>query len=89
MCLIFFSKPSAFPLSTSADFTQGLGSKIPPIFTSAYVLTITALGDVTARPGSRGPAQAEPCEAKLYEAPAGLPGAHGSGFTFLKPQAVA
>ena len=45
--------------------------------------------DVTARPGSRRPAQAEPCEAKLYEAPAGLPGAYGSGFTFLKPQAVA
>ena len=45
--------------------------------------------DVTARPESRGPAQAEPCEAKLYEAPAGLPGAYGSGFTFLEPQAVA
>ena len=45
--------------------------------------------DVTARPGSRRPARAEPCEAKLYEAPTGLPGAHGSGFTFLKPQAVA
>jgi hypothetical protein len=45
--------------------------------------------DVTARPESRRPAQAEPCEAKLYEAPIGLPVAHGSGFTFLKPQAVA
>ena len=45
--------------------------------------------DVTARPGSRRPTQAEPCEAKLYEAPAGLPGAHGSGFRFLKPQAAA
>ena len=44
--------------------------------------------DVTAWPGSHGPAQAEPCEAKLYEAPTGLPGAHGLGFTFLKPQAM-
>jgi len=41
---------------------------------------------VTAWPESCKPAQAEPCEAKLYEAPAGLP---GSGFTFLKPQATA
>ena len=48
-----------------------------------------APSDVTAWPGSRRPAQAEPCEAKLYEAPAGLPGARGSGFTFSKPQAVA
>ena len=47
------------------------------------------ISDVTAWPGSRRRAQAEPCEAKLYEAPAGLPGAHGSGFTFLKPQATA
>jgi hypothetical protein len=45
--------------------------------------------DVTARPESRRPAQAKPCEAKLYEAPAGLPLAHGSGFIFLKPQAAA
>ena len=45
--------------------------------------------DVTARPESRRPAQAEPCGAKPYEAPAGLPVAHGWGFTFLKPQAVA
>jgi hypothetical protein len=47
------------------------------------------ISDVTARPESRRPAQAEPCEAKLYEAPIGLPVAHGSGLTFLKPQAVA
>jgi len=45
--------------------------------------------DATARPESHRPAQAEPCEAKLYEAPAGLTVAHGSGFTFLKPQAGA
>ena len=45
--------------------------------------------DVTARPGSRRPAQAKPCEAKLHEAPTGLSGAYGSGFTFLKPRAVA
>ena len=54
-----------------------------------WFVIVTVTSDVTARPGSRGPAQAEPFEAKLYEAPAGLPGAHGSGFTFLKPQAVA
>ena len=48
-----------------------------------------ACSDVTAWPGTRGPAQAKPCEAKLYEAPAGLSGAHSLGFTFLKPQAVA
>jgi len=45
--------------------------------------------DATAQPESCRPAQAEPCEAKLYEAPAGLPVAHVSGFTFLKPQAGA
>jgi hypothetical protein len=45
--------------------------------------------DVTAWPESRRPAQAEPCEAELYEAPVGLPEAHGSGFTFLKLQAAA
>ena len=44
--------------------------------------------DVTARPGSHRPAQAEPCEAKLHEAPTGLSGAYSSGFTFLKPQAM-
>jgi hypothetical protein len=43
------------------------------------------VSDVTARPESRRPAQAEPSEAKLYEAPTGLLVAHGSGFTFLKP----
>ena len=42
-----------------------------------------------ARPESCRPAQAEPCEAKPYKAPAWLPVAHGSGFTFLKPRAVA
>lgn len=47
------------------------------------------ISDVMAWPKSRRPAQAEPCEAKLYEAPTGLPMAHGSGFTFLKPKAVA
>ena len=44
------------------------------------------ISDVMAQPGSCGPAWPEPCEAKLYEAPTGLPGDHGSGFTFLKPK---
>jgi len=44
---------------------------------------------VMAWPESHRPAQAEPSEAKLYEAPAGLPVAHGLGFTFLKHQAMA
>ena len=42
-----------------------------------------------ARPESCRPAQAEPCEAKPYKASAWLPVAHGSGFTFLKPRAMA
>ena len=49
---------------------------------SACPVTIS---DVTTRPESCRPAQAEPCEAKLYKAPTQLPAAHGSGFTFLKP----
>ena len=45
--------------------------------------------DVPARPESRKPAQAEPSEAKLYEAVAGLGVACGSGFTSSKLWAVA
>ena len=59
------------------------------LYIKRVYFTLLTTSDVTARPESRGPAQAEPCEAKLYEAPTGLPGAYGSGFTFLEPQAVA
>ena len=41
--------------------------------------------DVPARPESRKPAQAEPSEAELCEAVAGLGVACGSGFTSSKP----
>ena len=41
--------------------------------------------DVPARPESRKPAQAEPSEAKLCEAVAGLGVACSSGFTSSKP----
>ncbi|KIJ94867.1 hypothetical protein K443DRAFT_11795 [Laccaria amethystina LaAM-08-1] len=69
-------------------------ASLPPntvvdLIDSTILVRSIGSSDVTARPESRRPAQAEPCEAKLYEAPIGLPVAHGSGFTFLKPQAVA
>jgi hypothetical protein len=50
---------------------------------------LNAAHDEQHRPESHGPAQAEPYEAKFYEAPTGLLVANGSGFTFLRPQAVA
>ena len=46
---------------------------------------LTSISDVPARPESRKPAQAEPSEAKLCEAVAGLGVACGSGFTSSKP----
>ena len=65
---------------------------LPPDHVSADVLRecsqsrdVVLDSDVPARPESRKPAQAEPIEAKLCEAVAGLGVACGSGFTSSKP----
>ena len=47
-------------------------------------MVLGPISDVMAQPESHRPAQAKP-----YKALARFPVAHGSGFTFLKPRAVA